>query len=281
VREVALGAYEHQELPFEHLVVELQPERSLSHAPLFQVTFQLEEKEEAVPQVTGVCFRPLALEQETSKYDLMAAFTAHRGGLGVALTYNTDLFEETTIERMGRHLEHLLEQVAGKAEVRVSELELMSSAERKQALVEWNQTGSALSEDGCVHELFEAQARSAPDAVAVVCEDAGLSYGELNRRANRLAHDLRARGVGAEERVAVCLERSLEMVVALLGVLKAGGAYVPLDPAYPPERLRYMLQDCASVALLTETSTQGQLSGISEGIPILDVKAGGCLKASW
>ncbi|MFL5538259.1 MAG: condensation domain-containing protein, partial [Longimicrobiaceae bacterium] len=245
VREVTLGAYEHQELPFEKLVAELQPERSLSHSPLFQVEFTLDDVEES---------RRAAAESSTeggepnftfAKFDLMMALEATRQGLLGGLTYSTDLFERGTAERMLGHLARVLEQVAADADVRLSQLELLGEAERALVVEEWNRTEAEVPADRCIHQLFEAQAARTPGAVAVRFEEESLTYRELNARANRLAHHLRGHGVGPEVRVGVLMERGVEMVVSLLAVLKAGGAYVPLDPGLPAERLAYMLEDSA------------------------------------
>ncbi|HEX6750599.1 MAG TPA: condensation domain-containing protein, partial [Longimicrobium sp.] len=249
VREVMLGAYEHQELPFEKLVAELQPERSLSHSPLFQVSFALDDVEESgsggaessAESSTGEVEPDFAF----AKFDLTLALAATRRGLLGGLFYRTDLFERGTIVRMLGHLERVLEQVAADADLRLSRLELLGQAERALVLEEWNATDAAFPAGACVPELFEAQAARAPDAVAVRFEEESLTYGELNARANRLAHHLRALGVGPDARVGVCVERGPEMIAALLAILKAGGAYVPLDPAYPADRLRYMLEDSA------------------------------------
>ena len=173
---------------------------------------------------------------------------------------------------MGYYRRLLEGMVADDAEV-MDRLPMMSERERRQILYEWNDTQVEFPSDKCVQELFEEQVQKTPEAVAVVFEEASLSYGELNRRANQLAHHLRALGVKPDERVAICVERSLEMVVGLLGILKAGGAYVPLDPAYPGERLRYMLEDSEPVALLTQTHLEGLFPGVSETLPVLDLAA--------
>jgi amino acid adenylation domain-containing protein len=254
VRAATLGAYENQDVPFERLVEELQPERSLSHSPLFQVAFILEDAGEAGFALPGVRVRHLDVESATSKFDLTLALTQGPDGIGGALEYSADLFERGTIRRMVAHLARVLEQVAAAPETRLSELALLDEAERRLIVEEWNDTRAVYPVDRCVHELVEAKAERTPTATAVVFGDASLTYAALNERANRLAHHLRALGVGPDARVAVCMERSLDLVVGLLAVLKAGGAYVPLDPNYPAERLRYLLADSAPKVVLTQTS---------------------------
>ena len=253
VREVALGAYAHQDLPFEKLVEELQPERDLSRNPLFQVMFALQNVPRHTLKLAGLEVSSVAVGTGTAKFDLsLSVLEEQRGGLRASLEYNTDLFDAATTERMLGHWRNLLEGVVADPEQRISELPLLTQAERHQLLVGWNETKTDYPNDKCIHELFEAQVEQSPDAVAVVFEDKALTYGELNRRANQLAHYLRKLGVGPEARVGICVERSLEMVIGLLGILKAGGAYVPLDTTYPRERLSFMLSDARVQVLLTQ-----------------------------
>ncbi|HEU4556634.1 MAG TPA: condensation domain-containing protein, partial [Longimicrobium sp.] len=269
VREATLGAYAHQELPFEKLVAELQPERSLSHSPLFQVLFTLQNAESWGDALAGLKVGGVGAAMEIAQFDLsLTLFTTAQGLLG-ALNYSTDLFERGTIDRMLGHLERVLEQVAADADVRLSQVELLAPAERALVLEEWNDTAAEYPAQ-CIHELFEAQAARTPQAVAVVHEADSLTYKELNERSNRLAHYLVRLGVGAEARVGVCLERGLEMVVALMAVLKAGGAYVPLDPAYPAERLAFTLSDSGVVALLTQESLRSTLP-VPDGVTVVSV----------
>jgi amino acid adenylation domain-containing protein len=268
VREVTLGAYENQEVPFEKLVAELQPERSLSHSPLFQVTFTLDNAGTGGGALPGLEVSRAGAELGSAKFDLSLTLSATAQGLRGALTYSTDLFERGTVERMLGHLERVLEQVAADADVRLSRLELLGDAERALVLREWNRTDAEYPADRCIHALFEAQAARTPDAVAVRFEEESLTYAELNARANRFAHYLRSRGVGPEVRVGICMERSLEMMVSLLAVLKAGGAYVPLDPAYPAERLAFMLADSATAVLLTQEKLRGLLA-VHPGVQVV------------
>ncbi|HEX8321936.1 amino acid adenylation domain-containing protein, partial [Longimicrobium sp.] len=271
VREATLGAYAHQEVPFEKLVAELQPERSLSHSPLFQVMFTLQDAGGAGAALPGLNVSGAGAELEGAQYDLSLTLAATPQGLRGALTYATDLFERGTVDRMLGHLGRVLEQVAADADVRLSRLELLGDAERALVLEEWNRTAAEVPAGQCIHQLIEAQAARTPDAAAVTAEEASLTYAELNARANQLAHHLARRGVGPEVRVGLCLERGVEMVVSILAVLKAGGAYVPLDPGYPPERLAYMLEDSGVAVVLTQERLRGILP--ASRVPALDVDA--------
>jgi amino acid adenylation domain-containing protein len=250
VRETTLGAYEHQDLPFERLVDELQPERSLGHSPVFQVAFTLTEGDGAAAALPGLETRGIAAELDHTKFDLTLSLTAHAGGLSTALGYRADLWDATTVRRMLGHFRRVLEQVVSTPDAALSAIELADEAERALVVDEWNRVES-FPADACLHDRFEAQVRRTPDAVAVSYENASLTYAELNARANRLAHHLRRHGVGPEHRVALCLERSLEMVVGIVGVLKAGGAYVPIDPTYPAERIGFVLGDCGAQVVVS------------------------------
>ncbi len=250
VRAVALGAYAHQDLPFEKLVEALHPERDLSHNPLFQVMFILQNAQAEVLTLSGLTVHPLEVDTGTAKFDLILSMIEGAEGLKGTFEYNTDLFDATTINRMVGHFETLLEGIIADSEQRLSDLPLLTEAERHQLLA-WNETTTDYPKDLCICQLFEAQVERTPEAIAVVFEDQQLTYRELNARANRLAHYLKKRGVGPEVLVGICVERSLEMVVGLLGILKAGGAYVSLDPAYPKERLAFMVEDAQVPVLLT------------------------------
>ncbi|HKU72441.1 MAG TPA: amino acid adenylation domain-containing protein [Pyrinomonadaceae bacterium] len=256
VREVALGAYSHQEVPFERLVKALQPERNLGRNPIFQVLFALQNTPVERLQVPGLVLTPLKLNIPRTRFDLSLDLREEPGGIGGVCEYNADLFDAATIESLLSHYRRLLESVAGHPEERVAYLPLLAEAERRQLLREWNSAPLTLSNEVCLHELFERQAELHPNAVAVVYEEVRLSYGEVNRRANQLAHYLRARGVGPDVLVGLSIERSVEMLIGLLGILKAGGAYVPLDPAYPKERLDFMLRDSGVALLVTMRSLQ-------------------------
>jgi len=258
VRESVLGAYEHQEAPFERVVAELQPERSLSHSTLFQVMFQLDTVDAADPSAGGLRVGDVEAGRGTTKFDLTLVLFAHDGGITGGLQYATDLFERATAARMVEHLARVLEQVAEAPDAPVSRVELMGGEERER-VAGWNRTGAPYPADRCIHQLFEAQAVRTPAAVAVVCGDDAMTFGELDERANRLARHLAGMGVGPEVRVGLCMERGPELMVAILGVMKAGGAYVPLDPAFPPDRIAYLLGDSGVGVLLTQERLAGRL----------------------
>ena len=252
VREVALGAYDHQDLPFEKLVEELQPERDLSRVPLSQVFFALQNMPQEALELPDLALEQQKVESGTVKFDLSFFLSEVEQGLRGRLVYNADLFDDDTIERMLGHLQTLLKGIVEDPDRHLSELPLLGEAERLQLLFEWNDTATGHPRDRCVHERFGEQAERTPDAIAAVCGDEQLTYQELNLRANQLAHHLRTLGVGPDVLVGICVERSLEMVVGLLGILKAGGAYVPLDPSYPAARLKFILGDARTPVLLTQ-----------------------------
>jgi amino acid adenylation domain-containing protein len=272
VREVTLGAYENQEVPFEKLVAELQPERSLSHSPLFQVSFTLQDAPDSASGLAELGTERVDAGFASAKFDLSLGVTETQGGLRCGLSYATDLFEHGTVVRLLGHLARVLEQVAADADVRLSELELLDEAERALVLEAWNRTDAEYPADRCIHELFQAQAARAPHAVAVVFEDVSLTYAELNAWANQLARYLRRRGVGPEVRVGICLERSLELVVGILAVLKAGGAYVPMDPAYPADRLAFTLSDAGVPVVLAQEQVRAALP-VPEGVELISLDA--------
>jgi amino acid adenylation domain-containing protein len=249
-REVALGGYLNQEVPFERLVEELQPERDRSRAPLFQVVFALQNAPREHLKIAGVQVSPLKMEIGTTHFELSLAVTESEQGLSGVIEYSTDLFDEATIERMSCHYENLLGGAVADEGQRLSELPMMSEAERRQVLREWNETAAEYERERSIKEMIEEQAEQAGERVAVVYEGEHVTYGELNRRANQLANYLRRRGVGPEEVVGICMARSVEMVVGLVGIVKAGGAYLPLDPGYPTHRLAYMLKDAQAKVLL-------------------------------
>jgi amino acid adenylation domain-containing protein len=261
VREVALGAYAHQDLPFEMLVEELQPQRDLSRNPLCQIMFQLQNTPSITQQTQSLNPPSLEIKSGTAKFDVTFDLWESPQGLSGQFEYNTDFFDASTIERMAGHFQTLLEGIVVNPEQRLSELPLLTEAERQQLLVAWNATQADYSKETCIHQLFEAQVARTPEAVAVVFEGERLTYRELNRRANQVAHHLQRLGVGPEVLVGICVERSLEMVVGLLGILKAGGAYIPLDPAYPKERLAFMLEDTQTPVLVTQ---QRLVTGLPE-----------------
>ncbi|MBD2385751.1 non-ribosomal peptide synthetase [Cylindrospermum sp. FACHB-282] len=250
VREITLDAYAHQDLPFEQLVEELQPERNLSHSPLFQVMFVLQNASVEVLKLPGLSLSPVEVPSETAQFDITLALTETEQGLMGVWEYNSDLFDAATIARMQAHFQTLLTGIVANPEQRLSELPLLTPPEIEQ-IQQWNNTQIDYP-NLCIHQLFEAQVERTPDAVAVVFENEQLTYQQLNIRANQLAYHLRSLGVGADVLIGICVERSLEMVVGLLAILKAGGAYVPLDPQLPQERLAFILEDAQISLLLTQ-----------------------------
>ncbi|MDZ7959073.1 MAG: amino acid adenylation domain-containing protein [Aulosira sp. DedQUE10] len=251
VREVTLGAYAHQDLPFEQLVEELQPERDLSHSSLFQVMFILQNAPTETLHLPNLTLNPLKVENNTANFDLTLSMVETDTGLRGAIEYNTDLFDADRISRMIGHFQTLLAGIVAHPDQRLSDLPLLTAIEYQQILTTWNNNQISVPQH-CIHQLFEAQVKKTPDAVAVVFEQEKLTYKELNQRANQLAHYLQTRGVKPEVLVGICLERSCELVVGILGIIKAGGAYLPLDPAYPQERLAYMLEDAQVSVILTQ-----------------------------
>ncbi|HEY0602843.1 MAG TPA: amino acid adenylation domain-containing protein, partial [Herpetosiphonaceae bacterium] len=270
VREVCLGAYAHQDLPFEQVVDALQPERDLSRHPLFQVLFTLQNVPLVALELPSLVLNPLPIEYETTKFDLTLSMAEQEEGLVGSLEYTTDLFAAETIGRMVSHFQTLLAGIVRDPSQRLAQLPLLTEAERRQLTVDWNMTQVAYPRDRCIHELVAAQAARTPDAIALVYADTRLTYGELDRRANQLAHELQALGVGPEVRVGVCVERSLDLIVGLLGILKAGGAYVPLDPAYPAQRVAFMLADSAVPVILSQQRLVSNLPAHSGVVVCLD-----------
>ncbi|MGQ4807000.1 D-alanine--D-alanyl carrier protein ligase [Candidatus Entotheonellaceae bacterium PAL068K] len=286
LRQVALDAYAYQDLPFERLVEELQPHRTPSHAPLFQALFAWQNQPQEVLELPGLTLTPLERENVTAGFDLTLSLETVapdpspgnspqiKGWLG----YNTDLFEAATIQRMLGHFKMLVAGMVAHPDQRIGEVPLLTEAERHQLLVAWNDTRTAYAQDHGIHQLFAEQVERTPDGIAVVGpmvdtepgEAGQLTYRALNARATQLAHHLQALGVGSEGLVGVCVERSVAMLVGLLGILKAGGAYVPLDPAYPPERLAFMLEDAAIRVLLATTNSAAQLPPHQAHIVYLD-----------
>jgi amino acid adenylation domain-containing protein len=273
VKEVTLEAYSHQQLPFDRLVEALNPARDPSRGSLFQVMFAFQNTPALEFEIVGLDTKPMEVETGASIFDLFLAVIEEPNGLLLSAEYSTDLFDSDTITRLLGHFRTLLEGIVANPDQRISDLPLLTAAEQHRILVEWNDTQTDYPRDACIHHLFEAQVERAPDGVAVVFEGKELTYRELNTRANQLAHYLKKVRVGPEVLVGVCMERSIAMLVGLLGVLKAGGAYIPLDPAYPRERLEFMLQDAEAAHLLTQNRL----------LPLLqDVKAQRiCVDGDW
>jgi amino acid adenylation domain-containing protein len=261
VRETTLGAYDHQDVPFEKLVEELQPERSLNRNPLFQVLFALQDGGEL--KLSGLELTWMDTKNDIAKFDLSFYISDTPNGFYAWFEYDKDLFEQATIARMLKHFEVLVERIAMNPDAKLSELEILTQAEREQ-LWAWNQTATDYGRDQCIHQIFEAHAAQQPQAVAVIDGEKQLTYEELNQRANQLARFLRSKGVGPEVRVGVLLERSWEFDLAVLGILKAGGAYVPLDVTYPRQRLQFMLEDTGMRLLLTEQAQSEVVTEVKE-----------------
>lgn len=269
-RETALAAYEHQDLPFEKLVEELQPERVRSHHPIFQVLFALQNGAASAFELAGVTAEPMPVENTTAKFDLSLVLEKSAPGLRGAWEFSTDLFDAATLTRWSRHFETLLEDMVAHPERRISELAILPGHEQRQIVEEWNDAAVTPIGEEFLHRLFEAQVARTPNANAQEYAGQTLTYAQLNARANQLARHLRKLGVGPDVLVGVCLERSLEMLVGLLGILKAGGAYVPIDPSYPAERIEFMLADSQAPVLLTQERLLSDLPRASARVVCLD-----------
>jgi amino acid adenylation domain-containing protein len=273
VRDVTLGAFAHQDLPFEKLVEELQPERDMSRTPLFQVMFSLQNEPLPPPRLGGLVMKLIDDDMKTAQFDLTLDLMERDDGILCNLEFNTDLFDRETAERMLGHYLRLLEEVVTNPDRRLLELPFVTDEEQRRLLVEWNDTAREYPRGQCVHELFEAQAARSPESIALVARGEQLTYAELNTRANRLAHYLRRAGLRPEGRAGLLLERNAEAAVALLGVLKAGGAYVAFDPSHPPERIRQMLDDAGASMLLTTRRLADGLTEHGAKIVCLDAEA--------
>jgi amino acid adenylation domain-containing protein len=264
VREVALGASEHQDFPFEKLVEELQPERSLSYSPIFQAMFALQNVRGGGLELPGLKLVPVLRDALVAKFDLTLFMAESGGEIDGTFEYNTDLFDRATIERMISHLERLLEGIVANPDQPILELPFLSPAEEEQQILSWNQTARPFPSNACLHHLFEQQVKRTPHATALRCGSVQLSYAELNQRANELAQHLVSCGVSRESLVAVCLPRSAEMVISLLAVLKAGGAYLPLDLSSPPRRLSAILTEAQPRLLLTVSEWRERVPEVTE-----------------
>jgi amino acid adenylation domain-containing protein len=269
VRETAIGAYAHQALPFEMLVESLQPERRLNQTPLFQVSFVLQNTPSTLA-LSGISVTRLETHSPTSQFDLTLSMLEEADGLTGTIEYSIDLFEGETIARMVGHLKTLLASIVARPELCLSELPLLTKQERRQVLSGWNATQKAYPQNRCLHEWIEAQVERTPEALAVIFGPHQVTYRDLNARANRLAHWLRRQGAGPDTLVAICLERSLELVVGLLGILKAGGAYVPIDPEYPQERMAFMLSDAGTTLVVTRAALADRLPHHQATVVCLD-----------
>ena len=270
MREVCLDAFAHQDLPFERLVEELRPARDLSRNPVIQVMFALQNAPLRPLDLPGLTLSPLEVDPGVAMVDLTLHVQETAEGLSALFEYATDLFEEQTIARMATNWRSLLEAMVASPKRRVSELPLLIDPGRQQLLVEWNQTAAEYPRNSCIHDLFKAQVERTPDAVAVTFGELHLTYRELHRRSNQVAQQLRKLGVGPNVLVGICVERSLEMVVGLLGILEAGGAYLPLDPASPKERLAFMLADSRVAVVVTQKNLAAGLEGSVVSLVLLD-----------
>ena len=276
VRERTLGAYANQDLPFERIVEHLQPQRDLSRSPLFQVVFQLQNAGAGAAEVPGLTLSPIGADSETSKFDLVLTLAETAGGLWGNWSYSTDLFDAATLRRMTDHLRSLLEAAVAEPQRSLGELPLLSGAERQQLLIEGGEAGPEAGESPGLHEIFEAWAARSPEVVAVSFEGETLSYGELDRRANQLARHLRRLGVTRGSFVGLCVERSLDTVLGVLGILKSGAAYVALDPAYPRDRLDFAIADSGVEVVLTQERLAADRERIAaeSGDPLESAAAG-------
>ncbi len=290
VREVTLGAYSHQDLPFEKLVENLHPERHLSYNPLFQVVFGFQNAPMSALELPGLVPSFINIDFKKTRFDLelhlwkcsedfrslWGAKWEHSEGIRGVMVYNTDLFHQATITRIIGHFQTLLSGIVANPSQRIADLPLLSQAERHQVLVEWNNTQADYPQDKCIHQLFEEQVEQHPNSIAIIFENletrhvASLTYRELNNRSNKLAHHLKKMGVGSEVLVGICVSQSIEMIVGLLGILKTGGAYVPLDSSYPQERLNFMLKDAQVSVLLTQEKLLKHFEGLLNQIIYID-----------
>jgi amino acid adenylation domain-containing protein len=274
VRQVTLDGFAHQDLPFEKLIEELQPARNPGLLPLVQVMFVFQNGMAQDLKMRGITIRPVEVATRTSKFDLTLVAGERPDGLMLQVEYNADLFSEATIIRLLGHFQMLLEGIAVDPSQRICELPMLTEAERQQILVDWNPPSGEetnFQSNLCIHQLFEEQVKRTPDAMAVSYENEAVTYLELDRRANHLAGHLRPLGIGPEVMVGLCVERSVEMVVAILAVLKAGGAYVPMDPAYPTERIAFTLQDARISVLLTQASLRDRFQSATSDLKLLCV----------
>ncbi|MBN3878011.1 amino acid adenylation domain-containing protein [Nostoc sp. JL23] len=284
VREVTLGAYSHQDLPFEKLVEELHPERNLSHHPLFQVVFGFQNAPMSALELPGLIPSFMNIDIKKTRFDLelhlwkcsedfrslWGANWEYSDGLRGVMVYNTDLFDRATISRMVEHFKTLLSAIVANPEERIANLPLLSEAELHQVLVKWNNTQVDYPQYKCIHQLFEEKVQQYPDSIAVNFANEQLTYQDLNTRSNKLAHHLQKIGVSSEVLVGICISQSIEMIVGLLGILKAGGTYVPLDSSYPQERLNFMLEDAQVSVLLTQENLLKHFEGFSKPIISID-----------
>ncbi|NRA56472.1 MAG: amino acid adenylation domain-containing protein, partial [Gammaproteobacteria bacterium] len=273
VKQTTLDAQDNQDLPFEQLVEKLQVERSLSHTPLFQAMFNYlsekgSNKESQLANIDGLAVEGVRWDGHTAQFDLTLDINEYEGGISASFNYATDLFEPSTIERLAKHWQQLLQGIVAKPNERIAELPLLDQAEKKHIIEDWNDTAVSYDTEVCIHQLFEQQVELNPHKTALILDDEKISYQTLNEKANRLAHKLLELGVGPDVPVGISVERSFDMIISLLAVLKAGGAYVPLDPKYPTERLTHMIEDSGLKLLLTQSNVIDELS-VSADVNVL------------
>ncbi|WP_044209309.1 amino acid adenylation domain-containing protein, partial [Pectobacterium odoriferum] len=271
VKTASLAAQSHADIPFEQVVEAVAPARSLSYSPLFQVMFTLQNMPDNTAELDGVTLSSLSVETTTSQCDLSLELYEREGQIGGRLQYATMLFDEGTVRRYLGYWQALLRGMTDNADQPVRSLPILPEAERRQVLIDFNQTSADYPSTACIHSLFEARAKANPDALALIDGDRRLSYGELNRQADRLARWLAECGVRRESRVAIALERGVDLIVAILSTLKAGGAYVPLDPSYPQERLHFIVADSTPQVLITDTPSHAAFSILPAELIVLDV----------
>ncbi|MDM9379463.1 amino acid adenylation domain-containing protein [Chlorogloeopsis sp. ULAP01] len=271
VREVTLDAYAHQDLPFEMLVEKLQPERDLSRNPLYEVMFVLQNTPTNVQEISGLTLQTLEFDSGTAQLDIFLSVSEFSEGLTGCLEYNTDIFDLTTITQLINNFQTLLTNIVANPDLRLSELSPLNVSEQEQLLFKFNQTCTDYPQNATLHQLFEQQAELTPEALALISQSEKLTYRQLNYKVNQLAHYLQKQGVTNETLVALCLERSIDMVIGILAILKAGGAYIPLDPSYPVERLNFMLGDSQAFLFLTKQEILEKLSLSADKIVCLDI----------
>jgi non-ribosomal peptide synthetase component F len=254
VRGTVISAYSQQDVPFDRLIEELRPERNPGRNPLFQVMLMVQNTGRMSDTLGGTAISPFPVQSQTAKFDLTLIVTEGAGGLRFTFDYRTDLFDAATIERMHSHFQQILGRVLSEPDVAVADVPLISPAEKRLLLTDWNATERDYPRSACINDLLAPVVRQHPSKIAVVCGSQQLSYAELHERSNRFANFLRKRGVGPDCLVGLFVSRSVDMVVALIGVLKAGGAYIPIDPSYPKDRIQFILDDAKISLLVTEQS---------------------------
>ncbi len=275
VRDVALDAYNHQDIPFEKLVEELNPQRSMSQTPLFNVLFAEQNLRRPAPRLAGLTQSPYEISNGAAKCDLYLAVVNHGQGLALRAIYDLDLFDGATIERLLGHYQNLLRALIDDPTQPIDSAPLITAAEQRQLLVDWNASQANYPRDCSIGQLFERQVEQTPDTIALISAEGSLTYRELNHRANRLARYLQAQGSGARARVAICMHRSVEAIVAMLAILKAGGTYLPMDPSYPLERLRFMVDDGQTKLVLTNQESLTVANQLKAQVIAVDLAAPG------